>query len=435
MIDLFIVADDLTGALDTGVQFAARGVRTRVITDPCADLARASAGAEVLVLDAETRHLTPERAYDVVYDAVRRAAALGVRHIYKKTDSALRGNVGAELTAVLRATGARALPFLPAFPRLGRVTRDGVHYVDGVPVALSVFGRDPFEPVAESQVCRLIALQSDAPVRVLAPDTGADELRDAEGILVFDAQNNADLKTAGHCLREAGLLAAAAGCAGFGEVEQELLGFSRQAIQAAPKLSPGLTVVCGSVNPISRRQLDVAERAGFLRLYMTCAQKLTPGWFSTPDGARLIADWREHMADRPYRIIDANDAPGSPSTSAWAAERGINLEGVRLGISRAMGDLLGKLLQAGETGTLLITGGDTLLQCMARLGVQELEPVAELYPGVVLSRFTLDGMERMVISKSGGFGGESLMLELKRLIDRQNAGEEPLEASTGGHVC
>lgn len=52
MVKLFIIADDFTGALDTGVQFATRGARTRVITDPAADLRQNAQDAQVLVMDA-----------------------------------------------------------------------------------------------------------------------------------------------------------------------------------------------------------------------------------------------------------------------------------------------------------------------------------------------------------------------------------------------
>ena len=70
------------------------------------------------------------------------------------------------------------------------------------------------------------------------------------------------------------------------------------------------------------------------------------------------------------------------------------------------------------SGALLITGGDTLLQCMARLGGQGLEPLLELFPGVVLSKCRLAGRERLIISKSGGFGEESLLTDLRKLIER-----------------
>lgn len=164
MTRLLTIADDFTGALDTGVQFAARGARTCVVTDPAYDFSRVEAENQVLVLDAETRHLTPEAACGVVRRAVEEALAAGFTHIYKKTDSALRGNVGAELAAVLEGAGAESLAFLPALPKMDRVTRGGVHYIGGVPVAESVFGQDPFEPVRCSSVAEIIAAQTDRAV-------------------------------------------------------------------------------------------------------------------------------------------------------------------------------------------------------------------------------------------------------------------------------
>ncbi len=116
MILLLIIADDFTGALDTGVQFAAHGVSTRVIVDPEVDFS--AYHDSVLVIDTETRHLAAGEAFDIVARLTRKAREAGIRYIYKKTDSALRGNIGAELAAVLTASGCKSLPFLPRFPRL-----------------------------------------------------------------------------------------------------------------------------------------------------------------------------------------------------------------------------------------------------------------------------------------------------------------------------
>ena len=132
MIHLFVIADDFTGALDTGVQFASYGAALE-----------ADAQTQVLVVDAETRHLPAAQAYDTVYRLVRWAKEKKIGCIYKKTDSALRGNIGAELSAALAADGGDRLHFVPAFPNLERVTRGGVHYIGGVPVAQSVFERTP----------------------------------------------------------------------------------------------------------------------------------------------------------------------------------------------------------------------------------------------------------------------------------------------------
>mgnify|MGYP000791884948 FL=1 len=144
MLRLLMIADDFTGALDTGVQLAAHGIPTQVVVGQ-ADLSACS--STVLVVDTETRHLPAAKAAEAVARLTRSAVENGVGCIYKKTDSALRGNIGAELAALLKASGARNLPFLPAFPQIGRTTKKGVHYIDGVPVNESPFGIDPFEPV------------------------------------------------------------------------------------------------------------------------------------------------------------------------------------------------------------------------------------------------------------------------------------------------
>ena len=77
MILLLIIADDFTGALDTGVQFAARGARTEVVVDPQIDFS--ACGADVLVVDTETRHLPAADAYKAVFDLVERARRARVR--------------------------------------------------------------------------------------------------------------------------------------------------------------------------------------------------------------------------------------------------------------------------------------------------------------------------------------------------------------------
>ena len=274
MILLLIIADDFTGALDTGVQFAAHGIRTQVVVDPQVDFS--DHDAKVLVVDTETRHLPPKEAYDVVSRLSRRAKEAGVSYIYKKTDSALRGNIGAELSAVLEAGGDRQMPFFPAFPQIGRITREGVHYVDGVPVTDSPFGRDPFEPVKHAVVTELIAEQSALPSESFPPLQAEDPVPEMDGILVFDAGSLDDLSATGQRLMEEGRLSVMAGCAGFGAVLPELLGLTSGQKQPVPKLDPRLLVVCGSVNPITLAQLDAAEGADFQGCGLPCVRSWNP---------------------------------------------------------------------------------------------------------------------------------------------------------------
>src|SRR5262245_5256816 len=141
---LLVIADDLTGANDAGVQFASSGIRGIVLTNH--NVQTLPTSYPVVVVNTERRHLPPALAAE----RVRRVALLGkeagVQYFYKKTDSTLRGNIAVELEALLAVTEALSIPFVPALPDLGRTTRDGLHYVHGTPIAETAFSRDPLNP-------------------------------------------------------------------------------------------------------------------------------------------------------------------------------------------------------------------------------------------------------------------------------------------------
>lgn len=405
MLRLLMIADDFTGALDTGVQLAAHGIPTQVVVGQ-ADIS--ACRSTVLVVDTETRHLPAAKAAEAVAKLTRIAVENGVGCIYKKTDSALRGNIGAELAALLKESGARNLPFLPTFPQICRTTEKGIHYIDGVPVNESPFGIDPFEPVRCAEVTKLIHLQTDVPAVSLQPGAAAEQ----PGILVYDAATTADLARTGQQLFQNGTPPVLAGCAGFAALLPELLGLSDGSVVEVPQLDPRLLVLCGSVNPITLRQMDTAEKAGFARLRLTPRQKLEPGYWASADGKAALEEIDRMLAANPRCIIETNDAGGNQLTADYAAARGIDLDGLRVGIAGSVGQMFGALFGSEHLGTLLLTGGDTLLQCMNSVGARELEPVCELESGIVLARFTYQGRTRYVITKSGGFGQEDLLVEL-----------------------
>lgn len=410
MVKLLIIADDFTGALDTGVQFAASGAETRVITDTGYDFCGTEKEVQVLVLDVETRHLRPEQAYHTVYQIAKKAYQSGIPFIYKKTDSALRGNIGSELKAVIDATKLPSLQFLPAFPKMNRVTRDGIHYIDGVPVHESVFGKDPFEPVSCSYIPDIIS--GELPVTVVKD---LKEWKPKQGILVYDASEDEEILKTGRFLMEQGELQLMAGCAGFAAVLPSLLGLTGSKKRTVA-LNNRLLVACGSVNPITRKQLDYAEQEGFTRIRLTPREKLEAGYFQTKDGKRKLAEWSAVCKKDRRCIIDTNDLPGSNETMEFAQKQGILLDDLRVRISSTLGYVIKELIEAGVDSTLLITGGDCLVGFMKHIGCHEIIPVCEVAPGTVLSEIKIQGRIAGVISKSGGFGQETLFSDIANMM-------------------
>lgn len=410
---LVVIADDFTGALDTGIQFAEKGLKTKVIVDRNYDFSSTEKELQVLVINAETRHLHPERAYEVVYKITKSAKESGIEIIYKKTDSALRGCIGSELTAVLDATGVQELEFIPAFPKANRTTVKGVHYLVGVPIHESVFGLDPFEPVRNSFIPDIIKEQSNVGVSLITMGELAEipSRGNEKQIVVFDAQTDEDLKEIACHLKSCGKLKVLAGCAGFAAFLPEFLEFEKTEIES-PKRTDGLFVVCGSLNPITKKQVNYAEKNGFNRITITLEQRVNENYLKEEEGKSFLKVLEQHCKSNQALILDTFDDDGFKQTESYAKQKGISVEAIRTRIASRLGELTKEWLSFNLDHTVVLTGGDTLLGFMNQINCQEIIPICEISQGVVLSSIQIKDRELQVISKSGGFGEESVLVDI-----------------------
>jgi uncharacterized protein YgbK (DUF1537 family) len=421
MIKLLIISDDFTGALDTSVQLATNGATTYVMVGSRLDVTKINSDVEVLAIDAETRHLKPKEAYQIVYSIVKEAQKIRIPYLYKKTDSALRGNIGSELTAALDASGAKHIHFIPAFPRIGRTTADGIQYVNGVPIAESVFGSDHFEPVCYSSVSEIIASQSSIETHVIGRERGEGHVS-GKGILIHDACSNQDFENIAAQLMEINDLSLIAGCAGFASILPRILHLNGERPRT-PELNPRMFIVCGSINPISVVQCEYAERKGARRFRLTPRQKLSTEWARSDASESLVQEICNSCQEHPVVILDTN-GPGDPEkTDAYACEHGISPERIRTDVVAVMGQLMERLIHSGLDSTILIMGGDLLFQFIRQTGIKAVTPVCELECGVVLSQIIYEGKKRNIISKSGGFGDQTLFMELSESLERLSGGK------------
>lgn len=431
MVKLLILADDFTGALDTGVQFSGKGIRTQVVVN--SHWVEPASDCDVMVIDVETRHVPKEKAYEIVYDVCQQAVKYGIRCFYKKTDSALRGNVGSELQAAADAVSGKDIVFVPAFPAMRRITVDGIHYIDGIPVKESVFGQDPFEPVMYDRVDELLQATGyhseitniDKIARKQQSSTVIDKAAENElsgcnaeqNLYLFDAETEADLDEIAALVKAEKAMPILAGCAGFAAKLTEVLELPMKE-SGSVELKENLVFLCGSVNPITKSQIVYGEKMGIPRIHLKPEEKLEMDYWNQPEGLEKV-EWlaKEGMK---HIIIDSNDEEGRNDTMAYAAEKGYTIEDVRVRISQTLGYLLKKLIDAGMEGTYLITGGDTLIGFMKAIGVSELEPVNEIRPGCVLTSLNYQNKKHYVITKSGGFGQERLIEQLTKILEEQN---------------
>lgn len=400
MAHTMLIADDLTGALDAGVCLLPS--KTLVVTEPeWLEPADLSGSVEALCVNSGTRHLDAESAAAQVAELVTAARAAGVDTIVKKTDSALRGNVGAELAAAWRASGAKRLHFIPALPSMGRVTKGGRHFIDGVPVSQSVFGRDPFEPVRSSSICEVIAEQVEVPVKSVAETEPVP--KDFEGIVVYDAATDVAIDARIEGLACAGELGMVAGCAGLAASLARR--GTRNSQSPVPFAEGDLLVVCGSVNDVSRAQIAFAASRGSRVVRIGETEKTDDAWLSSAEGRAFVEELSAAWGALPLTVVDGSGLEDLTGLVAAGAD-------VRQVVADHIGAILSAVCAVGIKGRALVTGGDVLSSFLFQARIRSVEPLGEARPGVVAFRAPLESGELVIASKSGGFGTEDLLVDL-----------------------
>lgn len=415
MITILIIADDLTGSLDTGIQFANLNAKTKILAkNEITSRQFHELDTEVLVVNTESRHVTPKEAYDSVYNLSKMAAKAGVKYIYKKTDSALRGNIGSELAAVLAASKEKFLAFIPALPPMNRVTIQGIQYIDGTPVHESVFGSDPYNPVKSSHVKDLFKeVNYSTKLYERGSVYNTDFIEPTIGI--FDAETNDDLRIIGRHLYQNNKLKALAGCTGFAAILPEVIGIEKTNVEL-PTIKKPLLVICGSVNPITRKQIEYGEKMGFRRIVLSLEQMLDEDFYESEVGELWINHIKKYFQDEQVVMIDSGISQPN-IVNDYIYKNGIDLEDAREKITKALGTLLEKLYRKGigYESTVMIIGGDTLMGFIEKVDCEEINLLCEITMGTVLSKMNIFGKNAHIITKSGGFGNQELIYDIANM--------------------
>ena len=345
---LAIIADDLTGALDSAAPFAGRGLRAVVALGPDGLEAALASGAAVVAVNTLSRHLAPEAAAAVAAEAARQCLAAGAQLLLKKVNSRLRGNAGPEAEAIARVLGVETLLVAPAVPSQGRIVADGAIRGAGVKAqGISVRER--------------LATALAAGLRLEVPDGHSAEELDRVAASWIASPGRA-LAVGAH-----GLATALAGR--LGRQAGPGAGFAPEA--------PALILV-GSQDPATAAQVAALARAGLGTIVEAPAGHLPP----PPAASAPVTVLRS--------VPGADDGETAAARFAAAAVAWMAMLRPR---------------------TILATGGDTAAGVLEQLDCHVLEVGGEALPGIPWSRLP-DGVT--LVTKSGGFGAETALLDLLR---------------------
>lgn len=391
---LLILADDVTGAADCAARCKGAGLPATIVLAPPTTV---SLPIGAVAVSSDSRYLTPTAAAERVHDLFRALPRVAAPVWYKKIDSTLRGNIGAELAAMLALTSSTDQPcavISPGFPAHGRGLVGG--YLDYAQA-----------PTPRVHLPALLQQQTTLPqtaVALAVVRAGVAELaaalargyRAGAQLLVVDGLTEADLSTIYQATKQALPHALFCGSAGLMGVIAAALVEAQGAtggLPAAsrPQLAYPMLAVVGSGSGMAHRQLYQLRQAPAVDIYeVDLAQRAQ---------VRLVAGHGSHAA---CALHLPSPLPGAQLEGALARQYAATLSTVAQ-----------QLIQQRQPRTLLLVGGDTAVHLLHLLRIEQLQVIAELLPGMPLATGeAADGQRYQIILKAGNHGDEQTLVTL-----------------------
>ncbi len=437
--ELLIIADDVTGAADSAARCRQAGLTAAIDLLPTAEMQPSQRHpATVLALSTDSRFLLPEiaaaRVSEIVNKLVQRFAVVEATghpiRWYKKIDSTLRGNIGAELAAMLpqvTRSGYKAQAIIaPAFPAQQRTLVDGyLRYAQLPTHALHL-------PTLLREQCDL----SVTTISLSKVRSGVDALHQAllqaeaaaGTLIVVDAESEEDLAcllmAAERALPHA-LFCGSAGLVGLLALQLATQLDAQIATQRAPQRA-----IASNPEQVSSKESSIAERTkrrhpmlGVVGSGSIMAQQqvaylreiaAVTVWEVDPNmpPAQLAQRLEESI-----RTVSDSEDRRAIVLHLPAPAAGVTLEGpLARQYAATLADVALAFIASHGVETLLLVGGDTAVHLLQRLGVRQLSVVEELLPGMpVTVGEDSQGREHRIILKAGNHGDVATLATLLQL--------------------
>jgi uncharacterized protein YgbK (DUF1537 family) len=414
-----ILADDLTGANDTAIQFVNRGLSALVLSHSGISNPEALDGYDVISINSNSREMDDGEAYRELRAIVKRMRSSGNGEtglFYKKIDSVLRGNPGAELSAVMDELGISLAVAAPSFPANQSILEHGrLSSGAGVIDAIEVFAEKMNIPV-EGVPLDIIRGGEHSGIEYILS-------RHVRGTRVFvaDAVTDTDLAMVYRIASSLGKPLILAGSAGLANHIARDRGGKASAGQG-PKTSPfkrqgPVLVIAGTRQGETAAQITALSQS--LSVPVINFRVDLWGKGKTEEAIQAALDEATtQMEKKPDACIVAVESmfkSGIPQGEVARNKDDSGAEGAA--ISAALGELTEKLLALYQFPVIISTGGDTSLGICKRLDITGIQPVAEICPGIPLGRIVGGPHEgRYLITKSGRFGNRDSFLEIMNYL-------------------
>ena len=391
-----------------GVQFAKHGMSTSVVFgSPTARELKIATG--LLVHDTETRNESKKTAYRKVRSLCSLCQRAGTEIVYKKIDSTLRGNLGAELKALLDVFKQLSVIVCPTYPEYQRTIVNGHLLIRGVPVDKTQFANDPTSPVRSSDVKALVSMQTtervaNIPLTIVRKgsryiEKAIRQLRNrGVRIICADAENRADLKS----IANASFRSHVIPCGSAGLAEEIATGLQ--------PVRPKIMVLSASTNEATLNEL---RRSGkYPRTLLIKAKAAVLAGSSRNIEIRRIRRLVEQALESRDVVLVCSALYNTDFDPELGSQKLMSRRS-RYSITDGLAASVSPLALSGSVDAILLTGGEMAAAFLDRIQARGLRLESEILPGIPIGTVMSGRAAGLrVVTKAGGFGLRGSMRQI-----------------------
>lgn len=423
-----IIADDLTGANDTALQYFKKGCSARVVIDFAENIIEEE-DVDVWAISTESRNVEKEVALERIVEIAQKTKELSKsENYYKKIDSTLRGNTGLEIVALLEALEKDVAIVAPAYPEEGRTTVGGYQLLNGVPIERTQCALDPKSPIYDSCIEDILKKDLNSQLHSLIGTIGFNTVVKGAGpivlkinelvqkgkkIIVVDSVSNTDLEQIALAIDKSQYDILPCGSAGLAQAMSKKIGEDaiKEHVGNIPKSAK--LILSGSATQLCAKQIqklkeerndifyvdltieDIIQEMNFEKIELIC-EKLNANVDVVIHSSLINQELKDEEALN--KLIDAGIA--------------------KLDFSSKITDFLANILyeiNQRANFILIMVGGETSFKCAQKINSVYLEILDAIAPAIPLC---IDANGKIIITKSGNFGTNSTLIEILNYFDR-----------------
>lgn len=391
MKKMLLIADDFTGANDSGIKIVQRGYDASISLN-CNE----KFDSNINIIDTETRNLNKNKAYDIVDKTISNLENLSdYLVIYEKVDSTLRGNIRSEYEAIYKYLNPQYVIFAPAHPNLGRTTKDGIQYVNGKRILDTEFSQDPEKPVTNDNIKNILADK----MHHHYIDEIRKDLNIKPGINTFDCEIYDDLLKIAQKSLEIDQRVLFIGSAGLCDALFDELIIKKPAVG-----------IVGSVSSQNKESIEYCKKMGVPVIKITLMDYVNNSYKNKID--QVICLLKEN---KDVIIVTSKDRRDYIETLEYLRENNLKTD---LILSKLLKSISISIINEVDISGVFTSGGTTSIEFLKSIGATGTNLIDEIENGVIMNKIKGVSNDLYLVTKAGAFSNKKTIYNSLNQIRR-----------------